>query len=198
MDDQDQLMSSLKGQFLIAMPGMTDERFTKSLIYLVGHGEDGAMGLVVNQCLDELQFAEILEDMELGSQEELIRLPAIRDKQVLRGGPVDTSRGFVLHSADYRGSGNTYEVNDEVCLTATTDALKAISFGPGPEKSLFALGYCGWSPGQLEEELKSNGWLTAPSSVGLLFDVPIEARYDEALALLGISPAQLSPQSGSA
>ncbi len=170
----------------------------RSLIYLVGHGEDGAMGIVVNQSLDDLLFAEILEDMELGSLEELIRLPAVRDKTVMRGGPVDTSRGFVLHSSDYRGSGNTYDVSSDVRLTATTDALKAISIGPGPEKSLFALGYCCWSPGQLEDETKDNGWLTAPSTTGLLFDAPIEARYDQALALLGISAAQLSSQSGSA
>lgn len=192
------IMSSLKGQFLIAMPSMSDERFTKTLIYLVGHGDDGAMGLVVNQSHEDVQFAEILEDMELGSQDELIRLPNVRGKIVLRGGPVDTSRGFVLHSTDYRGSGATLDVSDEVCLTATTDALKAISIGPGPEKSLFALGYCGWSPGQLEGELKDNGWLTVPFSAGLLFDVPLDKRYDAALAQLGISIAQLSSEAGSA
>ena len=194
----DTLMTSLKGQFLIAMPGMQDERFAKTLIYLVGHGDDGAMGLVVNQRRDDMQFAEILEDMELGAHDELIRLPQVRDRLVLKGGPVDPSRGFVLHSADYHGSSNTLDVDDRVCLTATKDALKAISLGPGPEKSLFALGYCGWGPGQLEEEIRANGWLTAPSTSALLFDAPIESRYDSAMSQLGIAPANLSPEAGSA
>lgn len=191
-------VSSLKDQCLVAMPGMQDERFIKTVIYLVGHGEDGAMGLVINQSLEDIQFSEVLEDMKLGSSEDLICLPSVRDRQVLRGGPVDTSRGFVLHTTDYQGAGDTYDVSDQICLTATTEALKAISIGPGPEKSLFALGYCGWGPGQLENELKDNGWLTVPSSSGLLFDAPLDDRYDKALAQLGISPAQLSSEAGHA
>lgn len=193
------MMSTLKGQFLIAMPGMEDERFQESVVYLVGHGDEGAMGLVINQSLPDMRFTDILEEMDLGAPEELIDLPrAVREREVLRGGPVEKGRGFVLHSADYAGTGNTYSVTDDVCLTATIDVLKAISYGPGPENALFALGYCGWSPGQLEDELKANGWLTAPQSTGLLFEVPIEERYDAALSTLGVTRASLSSAAGSA
>lgn len=192
-------MTSLKGQFLIAMPGMEDPRFSDSVIYLVGHGEEGAMGLMINQSLPDMHFSDILKEMNLGEDDELIKLPSdVRERVVLRGGPVEKGRGFVLHSPDYSGNDNTYTVTDNVCLTATIDVLKAISYGPAPENSLFALGYCGWGAGQLEDELKANGWLTAPHSTGLLFDVPIEKRYDAALATLGITRASLSSTAGSA
>lgn len=191
-------MESLKGQFLIAMPGMRDARFSQSLIYLVGHGDDGAMGLMVNQDLPEMDFCDVLEDMELGSRDELIKIDRVRERQILSGGPVDKGRGFVLHSADYNGPENTVRISSEVGLTATKDALRALSFGPEPRKALFALGYCGWDPGQLEDEILANGWLTAPHSESLLFDTPLEERYEGAMASLGISPAQLSHQAGTA
>jgi putative transcriptional regulator len=193
-------MMSLKGQFLVAMPDMGDERFRESVIYLVGHGdEEGAMGLVVNQRLDDMKFADILEELKLGSAEEIIRLPEdVRDRQVLRGGPVQRSRGFVLHSSDYFREDNSYPVSDDVCLTATLDILKSIAFKNAPADALFALGYCGWSPGQLENELKGNGWLTVPYSRDLLFDTPLPKRYDEALGMLGITRASLSGTAGRA
>ncbi len=183
-------MSSLKGSFLIATPGMADERFTDSVIYLVGHGEDGAMGLIVNHMLPDLSTGDVFGELELGPPEELIRVPErIRDRAVLMGGPVETGRGFVLHSRDYFRDGNSYEVNDEVGLTATLDVLRAIAFGDGPSESLLALGYCGWAPGQLEDELHGNGWLTAPHSLDILFKVPVEDRHDAALASIGIADA---------
>jgi putative transcriptional regulator len=191
-------MESLKGQFLIAMPGMSDARFSQSLIYLVGHGDDGAMGLMVNQDLPEMDFCDVLEDMELGSRDELIKIDRVRERQILSGGPVDKGRGFVLHSADYNGPENTVRISNEIGLTATKDALRALSFGPEPRKALFALGYCGWDPGQLEDEILANGWLTAPHSEALLFDTPLEERYEGAMASLGISSAQLSHQAGTA
>jgi putative transcriptional regulator len=196
-------MLSLKGQFLVSMPEMTDERFHDTVIYMVGHGEDGAMGLVVNQSLSELTFADILKELKLGEPEEIIRLPEeLRLRSVLRGGPVERGRGFVLHSSDYFRSGNSYSVSDEVCLTATLDILRAIAFAPtaaeAPSDALFALGYCGWSPGQLEEEIKHNGWLTVPFSRDLLFSTPIGERYDAALGTLGITRATLSATAGSA
>lgn len=191
-------MESLKGQFLIAMPGMGDERFSQSLIFLVGHGAEGAMGLMVNHDLPEMDFCDVLEDMKLGAREDLIQIPNVRDRRILHGGPVDQSRGFVLHSNDYEGCGNTISVTDEVGLTATKDVLKAISFGPEPRKALVALGYCGWGPGQLEGEIRANGWLTAPQSENLLFDLPIEQRYDGAMASLGISAVHLSQDYGTA
>ena len=192
-------MISLKGQFLVAMPSMGDERFRETVIYLVGHGEEGAMGLVVNQSLEDMRFADILEELKLGERDEIIRLPdPIRNRQVLRGGPVQRSRGFVLHSPDYFRQDNSYPVSEDVCLTATLDILRAIAFKNSPADALFALGYCGWSPGQLEGEIKGNGWLTVPFSRDLLFETPIEQRYDAALARLGITRASLSSTAGNA
>ena len=186
-------MISLKGQFLVAMPDMTDERFKETVVYLVGHGDEGAMGLVVNQSVNALRFGDILAELKLGDPDQLIRLPAeVRERTVLRGGPVEKGRGFVLHSSDYFRNGNSYAVSDDVCLTATLDVLQAIAFKAEPSNAIFALGYCGWSPGQLEGELLDNGWLTVPFSRDLLFDAPIELRYDLALAQLGINRANLS------
>ena len=190
-------MESLRGQFLVAMPDMGDDRFRETVIYLVGHGDEGAMGLVVNQSVEDMSFADILEELKLGDKDELIHLPDdIKNRQVLRGGPVQKSRGFVLHSSDYFKVGNSYEVNEDICLTATLDVLKAMAFKETPHEALFALGYCGWSPGQLEQELQGNGWLTVPFSRELLFGRPIEARYDAALARLGITRATLSATAG--
>ena len=192
-------MHSLKGQFLVAMPEMGDDRFRDSVVYLVGHSDEGAMGLVVNQSLEDMRFADILEDLHIGEKEDIIRLPKdIREREVLRGGPVQRSRGFVLHSPDYFREGNSYSVTDEICLTATLDVLKAMAFKNSPSDALFALGYCGWSPGQLEGEIKGNGWLTVPFSRDLLFATPIAERYDATLARLGITRASLSSVSGNA
>jgi len=191
-------MDTLKGQFLVAMPDMGDERFRETVIYLVGHGlADGAMGLVINQTHDDMRFADILEELELGDKDQLIQVPeGIRSRQVMRGGPVQKGRGFVLHSSDYFRAGSSFEVNDDICLTATLDILKSMAFNTAPTDSLFALGYCGWAPGQLEDELQANGWLTVPFSRDLLFGLPIEHRYDAALARLGITRATLSSMAG--
>src|SRR6185437_11074803 len=192
-------MLSLKGQFLVAKPEMGDERFHDAVIFMVGHGDEGAMGLVVNQGLEDMRFGDILEELELGKPDEIIRLPErIRDRQVLRGGPVQRGRGFVLHSPDYFRDGNSYTVSDDICLTATLDVLKAVAFGNAPADSLFALGYCGWSPGQLEAEIGGNSWLTVPYDHDLLFATPLEKRYDQALARLGITRASLSATAGRA
>jgi putative transcriptional regulator len=192
-------MISLKGQFLVAMPTMGDERFHDAVVYVVGHADEGAMGLVVNHSVDDMRFADILEELKLGDREEIIRLPRpIRDREVLRGGPVQRSRGFVLHSPDYFRQDNSYAVNEEVCLTATLDVLKAVAFHKAPADALFALGYCGWGAGQLEGEIAHNGWLTVPFSRELLFELPLERRYDAALATLGITRASLSGFAGRA
>lgn len=192
-------MLSLQGQFLVAMPEMGDPRFHEAVIYLVSHGEDGAMGLVINQTLEELRFADVLSELHLGEREDIIALPAlVRNRAVLRGGPVQRGRGFVLHSRDYYRDENSFAVGDGVCLTATLDVLRAMAFGPAPRQSLFALGYCGWAPEQLEEELSLNGWLTVPFTDELLFGLPVERRYDAALAHLGITRASLSGAAGHA
>ncbi len=192
------LMNSLEGQFLVAMPDMADERFAESVILLVGHGEEGAMGLVVNQELTNMRFADILDELDLGDPDAVIRLPdTIRERVVMRGGPVEQGRGFVLHSSDYH-SGSSYAVTEGICLTATLDVLKAMAFGPAPRSALFALGCCGWSAGQLEAEIGENGWLTVPFSRELLFDTPVEKRYEAALASLNITRATLSSEAGHA
>nr|WP_295883280.1 YqgE/AlgH family protein [uncultured Devosia sp.] len=191
-------MNTLEGQFLVAMPDMGDERFAESVILLVGHGEEGAMGLVVNHELANLRFADILDELDLGDPDAVIRLPdSIRQRAVMRGGPVEKGRGFVLHSSDY-SSGNTYPVTPGVSLTATVDVLKAMAFGPAPRSSLFVLGCCGWSAGQLEDEIGNNGWLTAPFNRELVFETPVQQRYDAALASLHITRATLSPDAGHA
>ena len=191
-------MKSLEGQFLVAMPDMSDERFAESVILLIGHGDEGAMGLVVNHELANLRLADILDELDLGDPDAVIRLPdSIRQRAVMRGGPVEKGRGFVLHSSDYT-SGNTYPVTPGICLTATLDILKAMAFGPAPRSSLFALGCCGWGAGQLEGEISDNGWLTAPFSHELVFETPVEERYEAALASLHITRATLSPDAGHA
>src|SRR5690606_22231800 len=131
-------MNSLKGQLLVAMPGMGDERFRETVTYIVGHGEEGAMGLVVNQTLEDMRFSDILEELGLGDKDEIIHLPDdVRERRVMRGGPVQRSRGFVLHSPDYFRQDNSYPVSEEVCLTATLDVLKAIAFKNAPADALF-------------------------------------------------------------
>ena len=192
-------MISLKGQFLVAMPDMADDQFRESVIYLVGHGDEGAMGLMVNRPVPDLRFADILDELGLGDEDDTIHIPSqVRDRTVLRGGPVDTGRGFVLHSTDYFRDGNSYLVSDDVGLTATVDVLKAVAFGDAPAESLLALGYCGWGPGQLEDEIQGNGWLTVPFARELIFGTPVEKRYEVALARLGITRASLSGAAGHA
>lgn len=192
-------MISLKGQFLVAMPGMGDERFHETVVYVVGHGDEGAMGLVINQPVEDMRFVDILEELGLGEKDQIIRLPStVRDREVLRGGPVQRGRGFVLHSPDYFREGNSYVVNDDICLTATLDILKAMAFQNSPANAVFALGYCGWAPGQLENEIALNGWLTVPFSRNLLFGTPLQSRYDTALGQLGITRASLSGDAGHA
>jgi putative transcriptional regulator len=193
-------MDTLRGQFLVAMPAMGDERFHEAVIYIVGHGEEGAMGLVVNQPVEDMRFADILDELGIaGKDDENIRMPSsVRDREVLRGGPVQRGRGFVLHSPDYFREENTYEVSDEICLTATLDILKSMASGNAPADAVFALGYCGWGAGQLENELALNGWLTVPFSRNLLFGTALGDRYDIALAQLGITRASLSGAAGHA
>jgi len=192
-------MITLRGQFLVAMPDMGDERFRDAVIYMVGHTDEGAMGLIVNQPVEDMRFVDILEELGLGEKSEVIRLPStVREREVLRGGPMQRGRGFVLHSPDYFREGNSYIVNDEICLTATLDILKAMAFKNEPAHAVFALGYCGWGPGQLENGTALNGWLTVPFARNLLFGSALTDRYDMALSQLGITRASLSGAAGHA
>ena len=181
----------LSGQLLIAMPGMQDERFAKTVIYMCAHTPEGAMGLVLNQALDSLTFPDLLE--QLGIEEEI----GTTDVRVHVGGPVEAGRGFVLHSADYSQEA-TLPVDDGIALTATVDILKAIARGRGPRKSLLALGYAGWGPGQLDDEIKANGWLQAPADPELVFDLNLDNKWERAIGKLGIDPRMLSDEAGHA
>ena len=187
----------LDDQFLIAMPGMKDERFARSVIYICAHSEEGAMRLIINQS-QELLFPDLLVQLGILDEQEAIRLPSpARDIVVRNGGPVDRSRGFVLHSDDYRVE-SSLPISDSVCLTATVDILRAISIGRGPRQALMALGYAGWAAGQLENEIAQNGWLTCPAKPEFLFDADIDRKYDRLLASLGVDLAHLSSDAGHA
>jgi len=188
-------MISFKGQFLVAMPEMGDERFRGTVIYMVGHGDEGAMGLVINQPVEDMRFIDVLEELGISQSDQPIQMP---DREVLRGGPVQKGRGFVLHSPDYFATDSTLTIDDGICLTATVDILKAIANGEGPLKSIFALGYSGWSPGQLESEIHANGWLHCPADVNLVFDPELESKYARAMAKIGIDPSHLVADAGHA
>jgi len=189
----------LDGQLLIAMPGMADERFARSVIYVCAHSDEGAMGLIVNRPAPDLSFPDLLVQLDIIPPEDVIRLPTQAERiQVLRGGPVETGRGFVLHSADFFIDNSTLPIDDGVCLTATVDILRAIARGEGPASAMLALGYSGWSPGQLESEIQANGWLNCPAHLNLLFEASLDSRYELALRALGIEPGMLSEQAGHA
>lgn len=189
----------LDGQFLLAMPGMTDQRFARSVVYICAHSSEGAMGLIINQPARKITFPDLLEQLELFKPDELIRLADPAEKmQVLKGGPVETGRGFVLHSSDFFIDNSTLTIDDAVSLTATVDILRAIARGHGPQQAVLALGYAGWSAGQLENEIQQNGWLHVPADPALLFDRDVESKWGRAIRLLGIDPAMLSGQAGHA
>ena len=181
----------LTGQFLIAMPTMGDPRFERSVIYMCAHSADGAMGLVVNRVASEIDFPELLDQLEIKTDGIKNPIP------VLTGGPVETGRGFVLHSMDY-SQDSTLKVTDEVGLTATVDILRAIAEGEGPAKSLLTLGYAGWSSGQLDNEIQANGWLNVTSDTSILFDEDLNSKWDRAVRKVGIDPSFLSAEAGHA
>lgn len=191
--------SSLKGQLLVAMPLMTDKRFAKSVIYLCAHSDEGAMGLIINHRANHISFPDLLERLGIipkGAEDGISA--DILDREVHVGGPVETSRGFVLHSADYFASNSTLSIDGGVSLTASIDILKAIAAGEGPDRSILALGYAGWSAGQLESEIQANGWLHCPSDPDLIFDRDLETKYMRALAKIGIDPSHLVSDAGHA
>ncbi|GLK56919.1 putative transcriptional regulator [Methylopila capsulata] len=189
----------LDGQVLVAMPTMTDDRFARTVIYVCAHSSEGAMGIVVNKLAPHISFPDLLVQLDVISEGEEIRLPERAGAiQVLRGGPVESGRGFVLHSADFMIEDSTLSIDDGICLTATLDILKAIAKGAGPKSALLALGYAGWAPGQLETEIQANGWLNVPADRGLVFDGAVETKYERALAKIGIDLGKLSPEAGHA
>jgi len=189
----------LDGQLLVAMPGMADNNFARSVIYLCAHSEEGAMGIIVNRRASKVNFSELLVQLEVIAPDETIRLPAQAGLvQVLKGGPVETGRGFVLHSNDFFIDNSTLPIDEGVSLTATIDILRAIARGAGPDQAILALGYAGWSAGQLENEMQHNGWLNCPADPSIIFDSALGSKYERALRKVGIDPAHLSSEAGRA
>lgn len=189
----------LDGQMLVAMPNIGDPRFERSVIYLCAHSEEGAMGIVVNKAADNISFPDLLERLEIIPPNQRIDLPEeTREMPVQFGGPVETGRGFVLHTVDYFSADCTLPIDESVGLTATLDVLRAIVAGEGPRQALLALGYSGWGPGQLEQEIHSNGWLHCDADETLIFDSDFGGKYERALGKIGIDPAMLSSDAGHA
>ena len=185
-------MTSLAGQLLVAMPQMEDPRFARSVVYMCAHSEDaGAMGLVINKPLGSLTMGELFAQLDITSGGSANLRP------VHFGGPVEAGRGFVLHTSDYSEQA-TLVVDDNIALTATLDILRAIGDGRGPRQSLFALGYAGWAPGQLDAEIQANGWLSVAADHGIIFDHDHEKKWNRALAKLGIDLTKLSGAAGHA
>lgn len=184
--------AGLSGKLLIAMPGMGDPRFDKSVIYLCAHSKDGAIGLVINR------RAANVSQKDLFSQLDIAAADGASQNWVHYGGPMETGRGFVLHSADYHLEEATLEVDEAFSMTATVDVLRAIAAGAGPRRAMIALGYAGWAGGQLEDELQRNGWLTCDADDEIVFGRDDERKWTAALAKLGVDPMLLSAEGGSA
>jgi len=180
------------GQMLIATPAIGDPRFDRAVVMVCAHTDEHAMGIVVNRAMDGLRLSDLLEQLGI---ESTIKLP---ERPVLAGGPVDTERGFVLHSDDYRCEGATVEIGPGLGLTATKDVLEAIASEDAPHRSALALGYAGWGAGQLESELKANAWLTCEASDELVFGESLEEKWESALNSIGVNPAMLSSMTGMA
>lgn len=181
----------LTGKFLVAMPGMDDPRFEDTILYICGHDASGAMGLIVNKLVESISFKGLMEQLEIEVANKIPHIP------VYFGGPIEMGRGFVLHSNDYVHD-SSVSITDDVILTATVDILKDMAMQRGPKYSILALGYSGWSPGQLENEIKRNGWLEINGDVDILFKTEIEVKRSKALTKLGIDPSMLSSLSGHA
>lgn len=181
----------LDSKLLLAMPGMTDPRFDRSVIYVCSHDDSGAMGLVINQPFVSLNFEDLLDQLEIETDKPAPPIP------LHTGGPVEPGRGFVLHSADFVQE-STLVVSETLALTATVDILTALAEGRGPIHHLLALGYAGWGAGQLEQEIQANAWLTAEADEEIIFNTELEQKWPRAMAKLGINASMLSSTAGHA
>ncbi len=189
---RDTVAMDLTGKLLIAMPSMGDPRFARAVVFMCAHSPEGAMGLIVNRRAEDISFADLLDQLSI---------PRDADGPMPRvhlGGPVESGRGFVLHSGDFQSSGSTLAVDDTFAMTATLDILESIAQGRGPARSLLALGYAGWGPGQIESELQQNAWLVGDADPALVFGDDIAGKWSAALAVLGIDPVVLSGAGGRA
>jgi putative transcriptional regulator len=182
---------SLSGQLLVAMPHMEDPRFARTVVYMCAHSDDGAMGFIVNRLIDNMRFDTLMDQLGLDTEPERPDIP------IHFGGPVEASRGFVLHSTDLIQEA-TLVIDEAFALTATTEMLKAIAEGQGPERCVLALGYASWGAGQLDQEIQDNGWLLVPADDQLVFGLDNNAKWEGALGKLGIDLSLLSTQAGHA
>ena len=182
----------LEGKLLIALPGIGDPRFERSVIYMCAHSSEGAMGLIINKPIEGLDLRELLSKLDIGVTSDTA------DGPVLFGGPVETGRGFVLHSPDYSAGETMMSQSGSVGLTGTLDILRAIANGHGPKKLLFALGYAGWGAGQIESEILANGWIHCDMDETILFDCAPDLKWRNALGKLGADPSVLSSEAGRA
>lgn len=187
----EKLNVSLTGQLLIAMPGMQDPRFAKTLVYMCSHEAEGAMGLVINRVLDNLTFQDLLKQLDIDEPD------ADRSMDIHFGGPVESGRGFVLHTLDYVQD-STLVIDENHALTATVDVVRAIAGGRGPDQHILALGYAGWAPGQLDGEIKANGWLSVAPDSDLVFGSEQEGKWERAMAKLGVDVNLLYTEAGHA
>ena len=183
--------SYLTGRLIVAMPNMMDPRFARTVIYLCAHNEEAAMGLVVNRLIGSITFPDLLEQLEIDNSE------ADQDIRVHFGGPVESGRGFVLHSSEYQQEG-TLQVSGQVALTATVDVLRDMAVGRGPRRSILALGYAGWGSGQLDAEMQSNSWLHVEPDESLVFDGDLDDKWERAINKIGFDLSMLSGDAGHA
>ncbi len=181
----------LAGSLLIAMPSMGDTRFEQTVVYVCAHSDEGAMGLIINRSMENVAFSDVVEQLDIEGS------GAVPDIEVHAGGPVETGRGFVLHTTDYQHE-STMPVADGIALTASIEILKAMVEGRGPRRSLLALGYAGWNAGQLDQELRDNAWLVAPADPDLIFSSALETKWQRALGKLGVDVSMLSGAAGHA
>ncbi|MEE9454760.1 MAG: YqgE/AlgH family protein [Paracoccaceae bacterium] len=182
----------LDGKFLVAMPGMVDPRFAHAVIFMCAHTPEGAMGLMINRAVDDLDFTELMAQLDINGTS------ADTGPDIYFGGPVEHGRGFVLHSTDYFTNGGTMAISDDFGMTATMDILRDIANGKGPMQRLLCLGYSGWGPGQLEAEIQANGWLICDADPMVVFNKKQDEKWAAAMSSLGFDPAMLSSEGGRA
>jgi putative transcriptional regulator len=186
---------TLGGKLLLAMPSIGDPRFHKAVILICAHDENGAMGLIINHSLPDMKFPELLD--QLGISSDIKINPAALTLPVMSGGPVESARGFLLHSSEFQQAG-TVQVDEDFSITGTIEALRDFANGNGPEQALFILGYAGWGQGQIEQELQQNAWLVVDPDLSIIFHQKADEKWDMAMNKLGFDPAMLSGQSGRA
>jgi putative transcriptional regulator len=188
----------LNGQLLLAMPHMGDERFSRAVIYVCLHSSTGAMGVIINRPIAGIDITDLLSQLDISEASKRKDLTPIASRlSVLQGGPVESKRGFIVHSSDFSDSA-TQPISEGVSLTGTLDVLKAMVEGSGPSKALLILGYAGWGAGQLEKEIQANAWLHCPATPELVFDIAPHKKYDYALRKIGVDLLNLSSEAGHA